>query len=322
MLVADGYPLPMRIPPTHARSTLLAVLMVFAANTLGCGGAAQPEAAEPSGELEAATVTPSSALETPAHSPPHENSGPRPSLETPPDVARPPADAERSPSGVASRVLWYGSGGARPRAQDIVIVHYSAWTTDGNRFDSSVERGESYTFALPSVIPGWAEGLRGMTVGEQRSIWIPEAQAYGGAPGRPEGMLVYDVELIGIEASPPVVPVDVAVIPADAEVTPSGLASRVLQTGTGTEHPTPTSTVSVHYSGWTTDGQMFDSSVARGRVVSFPLDRVIEGWTEGVQLMVTGEKRRFWIPVNLAYAGRAGMPAGMLVFDVTLIAIQ
>lgn len=116
-------------------------------------------------------------------------------------------------------------------------------------------------------------------------------------------------------------PDDVAAAPADAETTASGLASRVLQAGTGAAHPGPTSNVTVHYTGWTTDGRMFDSSVARGQPSTFPLDGVIRGWTEGLQLMVVGEKRRFWIPEELAYGGRRE-PRGMLVFDVELIAIQ
>jgi FKBP-type peptidyl-prolyl cis-trans isomerase len=117
-------------------------------------------------------------------------------------------------------------------------------------------------------------------------------------------------------------PSDVAAPPADATATASGLASRVLQPGTGTTHPSPRSKVRVHYSGWTTDGKMFDSSVSRGDPISFGLNQVIPGWTEGVQLMVEGEKRRFWIPEKLAYGGRPGPPAGMLVFDVELIRIE
>ena len=62
--------------------------------------------------------------------------------------------------------------------------------------------------------------------------------------------------------------------------------------------------VEVHYSGWTTDGKMFDSSVTRGEPATFPLNGVIPGWTEGVQLMVVGEKTRFWIPGELAYDSR------------------
>ena len=120
---------------------------------------------------------------------------------------------------------------------------------------------------------------------------------------------------------PPAIPVppDVAKPPADAQVTASGLASKVLSPGTGTLRPTATSVVMVHYSGWTTDGQMFDSSVARNEPIDFPLNRVIPGWTEGLQLMVVGEKRRFWIPSNLAYNNAPGAPQGMLVFDVELL---
>ena len=115
-------------------------------------------------------------------------------------------------------------------------------------------------------------------------------------------------------------PADVAAAPADAAKTASGLASKVLTKGTGTANPTKTSQVRVHYTGWTTDGKMFDSSVVRGRPATFPLNRVIPGWTEGVQLMVKGEKRRFWIPANLAYEGKPG-PQGLLVFDVELLEI-
>ena len=122
---------------------------------------------------------------------------------------------------------------------------------------------------------------------------------------------------------PPIpAPPDVAAPPADAARTSSGLAHKVLEPGTGTRHPRPNSRVTVHYTGWTTDGQMFDSSVSRGESITFPLDGVIRGWTEGVQMMVEGEKRRFWIPENLAYGGQPGAPKGMLVFDVELIRIE
>jgi peptidylprolyl isomerase len=140
-------------------------------------------------------------------------------------------------------------------------------------------------------------------------------------------MLVFDVQLISIDNKPepppaPKAPEDVAAPPAEAERTPSGLASKILRPGVGNQHPTKNSTVTVHYSGWTTDGNLFDSSVVRGEPASFPLNRVIPGWTEGVQLMVVGERRRFWIPEKLAYAGAAGAPKGMLVFDVELIEIK
>ncbi len=117
-------------------------------------------------------------------------------------------------------------------------------------------------------------------------------------------------------------PPDVAAPPADAIRTPTNLASKVLIPGKGSRHPGPTSRVTVHYTGWTTDGKMFDSSVQRGAPATFALNQVIDGWTEGVQLMVEGEKRRFWIPEALAYQGASGAPRGMLVFDVELIKID
>jgi hypothetical protein len=122
----------------------------------------------------------------------------------------------------------------------------------------------------------------------------------------------------------PAVPPDVKAAPANATKTASCLAYRVLSKGTGKRHPKATDTVSVHYSGWTTDGKMFDSSVTRGQPTSFPLNGVIAGWTEGVQLMVEGEKTRFWIPGKLAYGDQAagGRPSGTLVFDIELLSIK
>jgi len=116
-------------------------------------------------------------------------------------------------------------------------------------------------------------------------------------------------------------PSDVAAPPPDAQRTSDNLASTVLRKGTGTRHPRANSEVTVHYTGWTTDGKMFDSSVARGEPATFRLDQVIPGWTEGVQMMVEGEKRRFWIPARLAYEGQQG-PQGTLVFDIELIKIM
>ena len=117
-------------------------------------------------------------------------------------------------------------------------------------------------------------------------------------------------------------PPDVAAPPADAVKTASGLATKVLAAGSGKEKPGKDDVVTIHYTGWKTDGSMFDSSVARGKPSVFPVGRVIAGFSEGIQLMVPGEKRRLWIPEALAYRGQPGAPAGMLVFDVELIRID
>jgi peptidylprolyl isomerase len=232
-------------------------------------------------------------------------------IPAPPDVAKPPADATKTASGLAFKIVQPGTGSAKPAAEDFVTVHYTGWTTDGKMFDSSYARNSASTFPVNRVIKGWGEGVQLMVAGEKRRLWIPQELAYAGQTGRPQGMLVFDVELVDIVASPDKnPPPDVKGPPADAQKTPSGLTYKVLRPGpAGGAHPTKGSRVTVHYSGWTTDGKLFDSSL-------------IEGWTEGLQLMVPGEKTRFWIPERLAYKGQGNGPRGMLVFDVELISYR
>jgi peptidylprolyl isomerase len=239
----------------------------------------------------------------------------------PADVAAAPDDAQATASGLASKVIEAGTGKEHPGRTAVVTVHYTGWTTDGKMFDSSLTKGKPATFPLDKVIAGWTEGLQLMVAGETRRFWIPEALAYKGAPGRPAGMLVFDVKLISFDRLPTAAPPDVKSPPSEAKKTVSGLSYLVLRPGNGGPHPSKTSTVTVHYSGWTVDGKLFDSSVQRGAPASFRLDRVIPGWTEGVQLMAVGEKTRFWIPENLAYAGQSP-PYGMLVFEIELLKVE
>jgi len=311
----------------RAPSSRAAFAALLAAATWLCScqaGDVEKPAATGTGTKEKAA-----AAATPAEKPP---APPEPTgLPAPADVAAPPANAERTPSGLASVVLQAGSGKERPTLRDQVKVHYSGWTTDGKMFDSSVVRNSPAEFGVTQVIKGWTEGLQLMVTGEKRRFWIPGALAYDAAPpGRdvPRGQLTFDVELLEIikAPEPPAVPTDVAAAPASAKKTASGLRYRVLTPGTGKVHPTAANRVKVHYSGWTPDGKMFDSSVARGKPSSFGLGQVIPGWTEGVQLMVVGEKTRFWIPGKLAYGeldpnAPPGKPLGLLVFDVELLEI-
>ena len=279
-----------------------------------------------------ASKAPADNAPVPATTPPPKPATPPPppppnpdDIPPPADVKAPPADAEKTASGLAYKVLTPGKGKEKPALTDTVSVHYTGWTTDGRMFDSSVKRGAPAKFPVGGVIKGWTEALQLMVEGEKRRLWIPGALAYGDTPGggRPAGMLVFDVELLDV-ISAPKPPEDVAAAPKNAKKTKSGIAYRVLKKGTGKEHPKKESMVEVHYSGWTTDGKMFDSSVARGMPAKFPLAGVIPGWTEGVQLMVVGEKTRFWIPGNLAYdsSPNPGAPKGTLVFDVELLSIQ
>jgi peptidylprolyl isomerase len=241
-------------------------------------------------------------------------------IPAPPDVKAPPATAVKTKSGLSSRVLTPGKGTSHPASDDLVTVHYTGWTTDGKMFDNTVGDPPA-TFPLDRVIAGWTEGVQLMVAGEKRRLWIPEGLGYKGRAGRPRGMLVFDVELLSFTTSPSKAPADVKQPPADAKRTASGMSYKVIRAGTGLRHPRAADRVTVHYTGWTTDGKLFDSSVQRGEPTTFGLSQVIAGWTEGVQLMVEGEKTRFWIPENLAYKGEQA-PFGMLVFDIELLKIN
>ncbi|MEK0444991.1 MAG: hypothetical protein RLZZ399_312 [Verrucomicrobiota bacterium] len=240
-----------------------------------------------------------------------------------------PADAVKTASGVALKTVQAGAGNASPKAADTVKVHLSLWSPEGELLQSTAQQGGPAEVPLDKFrIGGLSEAIQTMVTGEKKVAWIPAAVAFGPKvpPGAPQSGLVVEMELISFKEGvpPPPVPTDVAGAPADAQKTASGLASKVLAPGTGSEHPKATDTVTVHYSGWTTDGKMFDSSVTRGEPTRFGLNQVIKGWTEGVQLMVKGEKRRFWIPAGLAYGENpgGGAPGGTLVFDIELLEIQ
>jgi FKBP-type peptidyl-prolyl cis-trans isomerase len=289
--------MPSRLPPVLVVTTLLAALLT------GPMAASQP--VEPLGS--ARPVAP-----------------PAPS-----DVAAAPPQATRTSSGLAWKLLSKGQGAAHPGPHDKVTITFTGWKEDGEVIDSSIPDGEPWTLSMDDVIKGLSEGLRLMGRGERRRLWIPADLATSGRPKRrgPPGPSVFDVELVDFVKMPDPIPVpeDVDAPPPDAKRTPSGLAYRFLKRGKGKDHPKAESTVEVHYSGWTPNGQLFDSSVRRGQSISFPLTGVIKGWTEGVQLMVTGDKARFWIPSALAYGdnpSRPGTPAGPLVFDIELLAIR
>jgi FKBP-type peptidyl-prolyl cis-trans isomerase len=240
-------------------------------------------------------------------------------LPPPPDVAAPPADAVKTASGLASKVLTPGTGADHPAQNDSVKVNYSGWTTDGKMFDSSItplqpgRKPEAITLSLGHVIPGWTEGLQLMVVGEKRRFWIPEELAYKGKPGAPAGMLVFEVELLDITPGPKP-PADVAAAPADAEKTKDGLASKVMQNGTGKDHPGPNDGVRVNYSFWQPDGKLLDASKEKPAVR--PVSGFSDGWAEGLQLMVVGEKRTLWVPAALGLKARPGAPPPT---DVTMV---
>jgi FKBP-type peptidyl-prolyl cis-trans isomerase len=236
-----------------------------------------------------------------------------PLLAQAPDL-QPPADAERLPSGLATARLAAGTGSAHPADDSILRMRYSLWNAAG-KLVSEVAAPREVMLPMIKMIPGWREGARLMVEGEKRRMWVSEALGAKGGP------VVIDTELLEIIPGPRT-PEDVAAPPADATVRKSGLAYKVLRAGHSKKHPDPASRVRVHYSGWTTDGKLFDSSVARGEPAELPLSGVIRGWQEVLQQMVEGDRVRVWIPEALAYRGERGKPKGMLVFDIDLLEVE
>jgi peptidylprolyl isomerase len=235
----------------------------------------------------------------------------------PADLNSPPASAEKLPSGLVTLKLADGTGTKNPSGTDILNMRYTVWRSDGSVV-AHVKAPRTSMLGLPTLLPGWAEAAKLMVEGESRRTWIPSS--LGGGKIKEGETFVIDTELIEI-VPPPVAPPDVAAAPEDAVKTQSGLAYKVLRPGRDEEKPSRSSSVLVHYSGWTTDGKMFDSTILRGEPAFFPLSGVIRGWTEGLQLMTPGQKNRFWIPSHLAYGRERGKPQGMLVFDIELLSV-
>src|SRR5215470_6935821 len=225
-------------------------------------------------------------------------------LPAPPDVAAPPADAEKAADGLASKLLEKGTGTVHPGPNDTVTVDYTGWTTDGKMFDSSSKHGQSATFPLANVIKGWTEGLQLMFEGEKRRFWIPVELAYQNKPGRPAGMLVFDVELLKIKEGPKA-PASVGTPPPDAEKRggESAVYVKVNKPGAGPE-ATGDSVVKAHYNIWDAEGKLLDSSKTRGKFATFKMESAPPGFKEALLGVQQGEACTVWIPRELV--GRLG----------------
>lgn len=230
---------------------------------------------------------------------------------------------KKTKSGLKYRIIKPGQD-PKPTADCKVEVHYRGWLPDkadptkGTEFDSSYKRGEPISFPLSGVIAGWTEGVQLIGKGGKLELEIPPDLAYGerGAPGAipPNATLRFEIELLDFKEPPKPGPVD-ADAPTEFSKTDSGLQYRILRKGSG-KAPVASDTVTVHYRGWFPDekdpskGQEFDSSYGRGDTISFPLDGVIPGWTEGMQLVKEGGMIELHIPWNLAY-GAEGRPGAI-----------
>lgn len=234
-------------------------------------------------------------------------------------------------SGLQYKINEAGDG-PKPEPGEVVVVHYTGFLEDGTEFDSSVG-SEPFSFALGQglVIPGWDEGIALLNVGDKATLILPPELGYGaqGAGGGiipPDATLTFEVELIDIKPGSPEAPSEVSA--DDYTTTESGLQYIDLVEGDG-DVAESGQQVSVHYTGWLTDGTKFDSSLDRGSPFNFQLGAgsVIAGWDEGVAGMKVGGSRQLLIPSDLAYgetgAGGGIIPPGAsLIFEVELLAVQ
>lgn len=250
--------------------------------------------------------------------------GPASAQDNKTDPKLPPLDAKEWKELKGSEGLKYwdvkqGTGTAST-SNALVTIHYTGWFIDGNIFDSSVRREKKATFPLSRLIQGWQKGIPGMKVGGIRRLYIPWKLAYGedGRPPRIPGKadLVFEIELFETHNVPAVDAKEWKAV-AGSE----GLKSWDISEGKGDEVK-PGATVSIHYTGWTLDGKIFDSSVQSGEKATFPLGDLIPGWQKGIPGMKPGGVRYLYIPWAMAY-GEAGSPPSIpakadLIFKIEL----
>lgn len=225
--------------------------------------------------------------------------------------------------------LKVGAGEALQSGQ-VASLHYTAWYGDGTKFDSSIDTGTPLKVQLGAgqFVPGSDEALVGMKPGGTRQVQVPTAVAFkdlateGQFP--PGDYFIMELQLIEILPGAPEKPAEVA--EADYVTTASGLKYYDFEVGAG-ETPQTGQQVSVHYTGWLTDGTMFDSSIPRGEPIVFAIGTgsVIPGWDEGVSTMKVGGKRQLVIPPDLGYgeSGTGPIPGNAtLIFEVELVSVK
>jgi FKBP-type peptidyl-prolyl cis-trans isomerase len=240
---------------------------------------------------------------------------------TPRDVAKPPADARAAPSGVRWKVVKRSRGkAARPRPWDAVSIVYTGWDSTGTIIDTNEGKDQPVRLPLDALPASFADAVPQLGAGERARLWIPAAMMNRG----PDGTLCFEVQVIAVHerVRPPDAPADVAAPPPDALTTPKGVSYKVLDAPGGTRKPQTSDEVTVHYTGWTTDGKRFDSSIPDATPKVFRVTGVIAGWTDALLHMNVGDTWRVWIPEELAYKGAPNRPQGMLVFDVQLLEAQ
>jgi len=239
--------------------------------------------------------------------------------EVPNNLTEPPKDAVKTESGLVYSVLQEGRGTDRPEPKDRATLHYDSWSPEGKLLGSSTRRNVPANVDLDRVIPGFAESVLGMVVGEKRRTWIPPELT----EGEEDDTVIYDFELLSFLSPPDDLPEWDCTTPDDATVTESGLAYKVVRPGKGEFGPQIDDTVIVNFSVWKHDGTLMDSSYKRGKPIGMTVsDKMPAAWLESLQGMVAGEMRRLWLPMSLGFKVPADDPIGDQIVDLDLLEIE
>jgi peptidylprolyl isomerase len=228
-------------------------------------------------------------------------------------------------NGLKYTVTSQGNGPLPKRGQKIVVLYTGKYTND-TVFDASYKYGYKpapFHLGRQEVIPGWDSVFSHLHAGDKATMTVPPqygygAKVHGSIPAN--STLIFDVEVITIGQ-----PWNAA--GKDTITTKSGLKMILLEAHPDGVMPVKGNMVSVHYSGYLLDGQMFDSSFDRGQPYTYPLGgQVIAGWNEGLALMHKGEKAKLIIPYALGYGAQGRLPLippkATLVFDVQLVDVK
>lgn len=236
---------------------------------------------------------------------------------------------EVTESGLQYRVL-EESDGVIPTGESIAVFDFIGTLYDGEEFSNTFDGGQPVTVFVNNLPPGLEEGLQLAPIGSRYEFVLPPELAYGNTPPQDSGIppgavVIFEVELIH-SSNYDSVYLDENAEREEVMVTESGLQYRVIEEGSG-ESPANDSNVSVEYTGTFIYGETFDTSRETEGPATFNVEGVIDGFSEGLQLMQEGARYEFFIPGDLAYGNQppqqsAIYPDATLIFDVELISVD